>query len=330
MKLARWIAFALGVATLVALTVYADAGAVTRALAALGVVGLALIALLHLPVIALLGTAWWQIGGEATGGTIAKFLWARLVRDAAAEVLPFSQAGGYVLGVRAMHLRGIRPMVAALSMSVDLVTELWAKIPYIVLGLGALFLLAPHSSLVRATALALLLTVVIATLPLLLKGRLQSGVRALAMRLSARWPGFDRAARDEMDAPFAQMLANRGRLAFAFGLHLFCWLLAAAETWVIFALMGRYLTAPQALAIDSLVSALRTFAFLVPAAAGVQEASYVLVCALFGLPPALALAASFARRAREIVIGVPAFVAWQILEGRARLRAAASEAVCHR
>jgi hypothetical protein len=42
----------------------------------------------------------------------------------------------------------------------------------------------------------------------------------------------------------------------------------------------------------------------VPAAAGVQEASYMLAAAVFGIPPGAAIAASFARRARDLVLGV--------------------------
>jgi hypothetical protein len=51
------------------------------------------------------------------------------------------------------------------------------------------------------------------------------------------------------------------------------------------------------------VAGLRTFVFMVPAAAGVQEASYVLACAVFGIAPAAAVAASFARRARDLTLG---------------------------
>ena len=71
-----------------------------------------------------------------------------------------------------------------------------------------------------------------------------------------------------------------------------------------FRLLGIALTFWQALAIDGTVAALRTFGWLVPAAAGVQEASYMLGAAVFGISPAAAIAASLARRARDLVLGV--------------------------
>jgi hypothetical protein len=43
---------------------------------------------------------------------------------------------------------------------------------------------------------------------------------------------------------------------------------------------------------------------MVPAAVGVQETSYLLVATVFGISPAVAIAASFARRARDLTLGV--------------------------
>jgi hypothetical protein len=73
---------------------------------------------------------------------------------------------------------------------------------------------------------------------------------------------------------------------------------------VAFRLLGVELSLAQALAIDGTVAGLRTFGFLVPGAAGVQEASYMLAAAVFGIPPAVAIAGSFARRARDLALGI--------------------------
>jgi putative membrane protein len=315
MTVGRVIAFLLGAAALIALTAYAGAGSVLHALGALKFSGLIAIALFHLPVVALLGAAWWQIGRDLPGATRAKFAWARLVRDAAAEVLPFSQIGGFVLGVRALHLGGVGALRGALSMSVDLVMELWAKLPYFVAGLIALFAVAPGARLSRAVPIALALTAAVVVVPIIFRGRLRGALEASATAISRRWPTLD--SGDATETFFDRIFADRKRLFAAFGIHLACWFLGAAETWLIFALMGFRIGLVEALAIDSLVAGLRTFGFLVPAAAGVQEASYVVVCALFGLDAATAVAVSLARRARDIVLGVPTLAAWQYLETQA-------------
>jgi len=316
MNVGRSIAFLAGLAGLVALTIYAGAGAVLRALIALKIWGLALVSLLHVPLLALLGVAWWSVGRDVPGATRRRLIWARFVRDAVAEVLPFSQAGGYLLGLRVLHVEGIRALPAALSMSVDLVMELWAKLPYITAGLVALVVLAPDSHLFRPLAAALALTVAMASLPVLLRGRLWRLLESFALLLARRWPDLGTISAADVQQTFERMFFQRGRLFAGFSIHVFCWFVGAAETWVILALMGTRVSPLTALAVDSLVSALRTFAFLVPAAAGIQEGSYVLVTALFGISPAMALAISFTRRAREIVIGVPVIAAWQFTEAR--------------
>jgi putative membrane protein len=316
MNRARAIAFLAGTAGLVALTLYAGAGAVIHALVSLKVWGLALIALVHVPVLALLGVAWWSIARRIPGASCRRLVWARFVRDAVAEILPFSQAGGYLLGLRALHAEGVRALPAALSMSVDLVIELWAKLPYIVAGLVSLAFIAPGSQLFRPLAAAFALTIAVASVPVLIRHRLWRILEIFSLRLARRWPEIVTVSATDVQKMFEGLFVHRSRLLSGFAIHVLCWSVGAAETWLILALMGTRLSPAAALSLDSLVSALRTFGFLVPAAAGVQEASYVLIGAIFGISPALALAVSFARRARELVIGVPVITAWQYTEAR--------------
>src|SRR5215469_1038687 len=323
MTLGRFLAFFIGVAGLVALTVYAGADSVIKALGTLQFSGLIIIALVHLPVIGLMGLAWWQIGHDFPGATRLKFAWARQVRDAAAEVLPFSQIGGFVLGVRALHLSGVRALRAALSMSVDLVMELCAKLPYFLVGLFILFASAPKLRFSNALPAALVLTAAVVAIPVIFRKRLRSGLEYAARAIAKRWPSLD--SGDEMTAFFDRVFSERERLFAAFAIHLVCWFIGAAETWLMLLLMGTRVSPLQALAIDSLVVGLRTFGFLVPAAAGVQEASYVLVCAFFGLTPATALALSLARRARDILIGAPTLAGWQFFEANASSAATTSD-----
>src|SRR5262249_4610212 len=67
-----------------------------------------------------------------------------------------------------------------------------------------------------------------------------------------------------------------------------------------------------------LADVVRTAAFFVPGALGVQEASYLVLGRLLGVPPDAALALSLIGRARELIFGVPGLLAW-----RARSAAAA-------
>jgi hypothetical protein len=220
--------------------------------------------------------------------------------------MPFLQLGGIVFGLRALG-RGRAIALGAISASIDGVIELAAKLPYAFAALLTLLALAPQSRLARLLSLAVAATGAFVAILLLARRSLSASLQAMARAVSARWPtvlSLDGPDGCDIQAHFHRIMSQRGRLWSAFALHLGCWCLGAAETWVTFRLLGVDLTLWQALAIDGTVVGLRTFGWLVPAAAGVQEAAYLLAAAVFGISPAAALAASLARRARDLVLGV--------------------------
>ncbi len=301
------IALILGVCALIGAVLYAGAGAVVQAVATLRISGLVALVLLHLPIVVLMGLAWWLASGDTPPASPSRFVWARFVRDAAGDLLPSLQLGGVVFGLRALG-RGQTIAVGVVSASIDGVIELTAKLPYVLAALLTLLALASQPRLARLLFLALAATGLLVGVLLLARRSLSAWLQALARSISARWPGVlpvdgGPGSRD-LQASFDHILSQRARLWSAFAIHLCCWFLGAAEVWVAFRLLGRDLTVAQALAIDGTVVGLRTFGWMVPAAAGVQEASYMLVAAVFGISPAAAIAASFARRARELVLGV--------------------------
>ena len=81
-------------------------------------------------------------------------------------------------------------------------------------------------------------------------------------------------------------------------------------------LIGGKIGIENALAVESILCALRSAAVVVPGALGVQEAGYAMLMPLFGLTPDIGLAVSLLKRAREIAIGAPVLLFWQGLEGR--------------
>jgi hypothetical protein len=103
----------------------------------------------------------------------------------------------------------------------------------------------------------------------------------------------------------------------AAAIHLLMWFFGTLEAFVTFRLMGVHASIVQALVIDAIGTSFRSLGFMVPAAAGVQEAGYVLVGLAFGITPARGLAFSLARRARDLAIGVPGILFWQFLEAKA-------------
>ena len=301
------IAFTIGVAAVAAGVIRAGAGVVAQALDSLHLGGLLVLALLHLPIVVLMGFAWRLASGDDPPASLSRFLWARFVRDAAGEALPFVNFGGIVFGVRALG-RGRAIILGAISACIDGVIELTAKLPYVLAALLTLLALGPQTHFTRLLSPALAATGIVVGGLLVARRSLGAWLAVMMRAVSSRWPAVlprdDADAGRDVQACFNRILRQRTRLWSAFALHLCCWCLGAGEAWVVFRLLGVDLTLSQALAIDGTVVGLRTFGFMVPAAAGVQEVSYMLAAAVFGIPPAAAIAASFARRARDLLLGV--------------------------
>jgi uncharacterized membrane protein YbhN (UPF0104 family) len=144
----------------------------------------------------------------------------------------------------------------------------------------------------------------------------------LVLRLSGTLFGATPPGGGSLRDTIHELHGCRGRLLAGFVLHLAAWVLVGGETWLILTLIGTPVSLSAAIVIDSLLSGLRSVAFMVPQALGVQEGGYILLGALFGVSPEAALALSLVRRARDIGIGAPALLVWQGLEGMRALRRA--------
>ena len=68
------------------------------------------------------------------------------------------------------------------------------------------------------------------------------------------------------------------------------------------------------------LQAVRGAAFAIPGALGVQEGGYLLLAPLAGLHPDTALALSLAKRAREVLLGVPGLLHLHASEGLWKVR----------
>jgi glycosyltransferase 2 family protein len=308
MRLNKVALISLGILALAGIAAYAGIGPVIQSLAELKVAGLAIITLVHLPVIFLMGLAWWCIGSERGAGLWA-FIAARLGRDAVAEILPLSQLGGFLAGARLLTRAGVNAANAAFSLFADLIAEFAAKLIYTLLGLVVLARLLPESRLLRPFAIALAVIIAALLVTVCLYGRFKPSLQRLAAGAVQRLAG------SQSSSSTINVFAYR-RLLPSLGIHLLCWLFGTSEAWITLRLMGIGVSGAQAFVIDSLATAFRSLGFLMPASLGVQEAGYVLISALFGLSPATAVAFSLARRARDIIIGLMGLVIWQRMEWR--------------
>jgi len=315
-----------GVAAMAALVGYFGAGAVVRSLLAIGGAGFVAICAIHLALTAAMGLAWRVLLPGAPVGTL---MWARLVRDSGSEALPLSQVGGYVLGARALTLAGVPGTLAAASTIVDVTLEFIAQLAYTALGLAWLIRLQPESRVAPPVLLGLLVAALAATAFVLVQRRGVGFVDRIARYLGRGWAERGAAGAAALHAALAGIYRRPGGLWASFLLHLACWIASAAEVWLALRLAGQPLPFSAALVIESLLYAIRTAAFLVPQAAGVQEGAYLLLGAGFGLTPEMSLALSLLKRGRDLALGLPTIAVWQAIESNRlwRRRSAAAPRV---
>jgi putative membrane protein len=277
--------------------------------------GFALICIAGLGVECCLGTAWYALLFPY------RVLWRALVfgrqlRDSASDLLPFTQVGGMVFGARAAVLGGIPAPLSYASMMVDVTTELMGQIAFIIIGLlfGITALRASPAFAPYADGMilgtALLVPVLIAFVVVQRRGTY------LAEKLAGR---FLPAAVHHTEA-FSQMLkelyARPWRLALSAVLHLVAWTASGVWIWLVLRLAGAHIDVFSAIAIEALLGALRSATVFIPSAIGVQEAGYAAMAQVFGVGPEIGLAVSLLKRARDITVGVPVLLIWQVVEGK--------------
>ncbi|HEY0207331.1 MAG TPA: FKBP-type peptidyl-prolyl cis-trans isomerase [Acetobacteraceae bacterium] len=307
-----------GLAVSALLVAWFDAGQVLQAVLSVGWGGFALLSLWQAGLFLLLGLAWTAVVPGVPPGWL---VWGRMVRDSATTCLPFSPVGGYVIGARAVTVLGVPWPTAAAGTVVDVTAEIIGQALFSLFGLIVLLLLRPESPLLLPLAAALALVLVGMALAIRCRAAIGRGLRGLGARLLGDW--FRRqGGLEQVGAELSRLYGRPRRLALAATLHLLAWFGTGAGTWISLRLLGHDADLIAILALEALLDALVAAAFVVPGAAGVQEAGYVGLGAAFGVPPDLALGVSLLRRARDLALGLPILLAWQGTEWRRAGRAA--------
>ena len=252
MKIRVLLVAALGLCLAAYLVLHVGFAAVLAAAAEVGWAGFALLCLYALALFPLLGAAW-RVLLPGAGAGVWVFVWARLVREAASDVLPFSQVGGIVFGARTAIRHGVTGSDAFASTIVDVTSEALAQIAYIALGFAILSAGVPGSSsiatLTKVFAVGLALAVVAGVLLVFLQ---RYGHRVMG-RLAARLIPGAAASADALADALDTIYRSRPRIALSCAMHLIGWLASGAGSWIAFRLIGVRVDLSAVIAIESLV-----------------------------------------------------------------------------
>jgi putative membrane protein len=311
-RAASWLLSA-GVLLFIGLLLSQGLSAVLSTLALAGW-GLLLIALFHLVPLGLDALAIRILFVDSgTSTPMRDAVLARWVGESANSLMPAGQLGGPVLMARYLAQRGMRMDAAAAAITVSTTLQTFAQILFALAGVALLGLHAGHfsQSVVRGAVLFVsgLLALQVGGFYLLQRRGFFSKLTRIAMRFSGGrdWSQWVSKA-EAMDRAIQHTYARPGPIAASFALMLVGWFVGTAEVYLAVRFLGHPVSWSDALLLESLGQAIRAAAFAIPGALGVQEGGYLLLAPLAGLPADVALALSLAKRARELLLGIPGLV----------------------
>lgn len=308
-----------GLAVATALVVRAGLATVLTALASAGL-GVVWASLVHVVPMTLNARAWQLLVGRGRGRTLPFFTFVVWVREAVNGLLPVARVGGEVAAARLLIRRGVPGPQAGASLVADMTVSLVTQLVFTVGGIGLLAARAPGGPLVRTAWLALAgAAPIVALLVLVQRAGALETVARVARALTGRWLADLVGSARRVDRATAAVYRSPRRVTRCVIWQLAGWAAGAGEIWAFLAFAGSPIGLTDALALEAIVQALSSAAFVVPGALGVQEGAFVAVGGALGLGPDTALAVALSRRARDLLVFVPALVVWQWQEARAVL-----------
>jgi glycosyltransferase 2 family protein len=308
-----------GLALATALFIWQGVGPVLAAFAA-GGVGIVWASLFHFVSMAVNARAWQVLlpaSPRGKRGSLAFYLWAVWLREAVNGLLPVARVGGEVVSARLLMRNGLSPPKAVASLVVDMTVSLVSQFAFSVLGVALLAALGAGGGVVGDVALGLLVAVPLMAAVAVVQ---RVGLFTVLARLFRALFGdrFDAlvGGAAPLDRAVRRLYRRRRALLLCFAWQLIGWIAGAGEVWLALRFLGHPVGLVRSLIVEAVIQALSSGAFIVPGAIGVQEGGFLFTGGLIGLSPELALALALARRARDIIVFVPALLFWQIAAGR--------------
>ncbi|TAN55315.1 MAG: HpnL family protein [Magnetospirillum sp.] len=292
-------------------------GDVTGALDTVGWGGVGIMALCHILPLILCGMAWSSLQSEVPAYT---FMVGRWIKDGVGELAGFLPLSGEMAAIRMMSRYGFRVADASAIVVVDVTAEAIAQFFFSLLGVAMWLRLHPDADVTRWGLIALGVSIPgLAAFVALQRSVVVRFLETLPSRLMPHaWDAPDADA--GVHAAIHAVYANKARFARSVVWHILAWAAGAIEAYVALRLLGYPMDVGEVLAMESIIYAIRSVAFMVPAAIGLQEGGYMIVGAVLGLPTEVALAVSILKRGRELLMGLPALLAWHFVEDATRTK----------
>jgi putative membrane protein len=267
--------------------------------------------------------AWWVLFPNSDRLSLWQLFWMRWIGESVSTLVPSAAVGGDVVRARLAALHGASVPTAAASVLVDITLGVFVQIAFTLAGLALIVSVTGHEGFVRPTLIGALLGI-IAIVGFYIVQRLGMfrfiGVIISRLANSSDWHSLINSGQT-LDRTIRTLYARRRGVIGCCVWTAASLVLGSGEIWIALHAIGLQATLINALIFQSVILTIRSAMFPVPGALGVQEGGYVVVGNLLGIPGDAAFALSLIARVRELILGIPGLITWQLFEARRLWRA---------
>ncbi len=307
-RLMRWVYFGIGICVLLLILENIDFNSVFDLLIMFGWLGFSVVVAVYLLAFWIDALSW--LLAIDTAPVSWRWTWkvfaARMAGEAYNALIPAAGIGGEPIKAEILKRRfGVSLKVGGASLVIAKTVNMIALVAFLILGFVMILGVEGLSGSIKTLAGLGLATIVssTATLFILQRYKLTSQVaRRLANAINLDWIRRSLIHLDDIDQIFVSFYRYRGsRFRWSLSLAFINWLLGVVEIYVVMHFLGYPVDWTAAWIIEAATQLMRTAAFFIPAAIGVQEGTFLFICGLLTGNPTLGMATALIRRAREIL-----------------------------
>ncbi len=322
-QLTVWLLGIAGAALFIAIIIHQDLSKVGAAFAAAGWAIVGVIAYHFVVPVFLDAIAWWVLFPRSDRLPLRKLLWMRWIGESVSTLVPSAAVGGDVVRARLAAINGAPLRLAAGTVLVDVTLGVFTQAAFTVLGLVLLVQVTGQKNFIRPTLIGTLIGVVgVAGFYFVQRLGMFRFLANIVARLanSPEWQSLVQGG-ETLDQTVRALYARRKAVVACCTWTIVSLVAGSGEIWIALDALDLHATFANALILQSMVLTIRSAAFAVPSGLGVQETGYYFVGQLLGIPDYLAITLALIARVRELALGIPGLICWQVIEGRRLWRA---------
>ncbi|MFP7755589.1 lysylphosphatidylglycerol synthase domain-containing protein [Thermodesulfobacteriota bacterium B35] len=263
---------------------------------------------------------WRQLFVRTTRPPFIDLALARWVAESVNTLFPVAQVGGHVVRARLIGRIDRSAGEAGGTVVVDFTLGLLTQALFTLLGLALLLRETGASRDTSGIFIGLLVGLAVLGCFFLSQkaglfgfaagkvGRILKEEQSATLVSSAR----------DLDTTINAIYGRRTHLFLCLLWRLLGWISKSGENWLFFYFSGAALTPAQAIILESISTAFRSAAFVVPGGLGVQDGGLLLTGSLLGLAPQEVMALALGKRFRELAVGLPGLAWWALTTSAGR------------